>query len=73
MTSPSPCGRRRERQLRQIAALVAAGAHQRATGLALEHLACFPEDADALGDTRAIADRTPAAAEEDGAERNDPS
>ena len=47
MTSPSP-GDRRDRQLRQIAALVAAGAHQRATGLALEHVACFPQDADAL-------------------------
>ena len=60
MTVPSPCGRR-DRQLRQIAALVAAGAQQRATGLALEHLACFPQDADALAEVRAI---TPAGSKE---------
>jgi RimJ/RimL family protein N-acetyltransferase len=57
MTTPSPCGRR-ARQLRQIAALVAAGADLRATGLALEHLACFPQDAAALVEAGAITDQT---------------
>ena len=40
---------RRERQLGEIATLVAEGATDRATGLALEHLAEFPDDAELLG------------------------
>ena len=71
MTSPSPCGRR-DRQLRQIAALVAAGAHQRATGLALEHLACFPHDADVLVEAGAITTRSRSSAEAGPNERKDP-
>ena len=39
---------RRERQIVQIAALVIAGACDRAAGLALEHTAQFPDDADLL-------------------------
>jgi hypothetical protein len=71
MTSPSPCGRR-GRQLCQIAALVAAGAHQRATGLALEHLACFPQDAERLVEAGAIIDRSTVSAEAGSNERKDP-
>ena len=37
---------RRDRQLLQIAALIVAGDMQRAAGLALEHVAAFPHDAD---------------------------
>jgi hypothetical protein len=59
MTSPCHTDRR-VRQLREIAALVDAGAHQRAAGLALEHLACFPEDAAALVDAGAVTEPTPA-------------
>ena len=60
MTS-STCARR-DRQLHQIAALVAAGAHQRAAGLALEHLVCFPQDAEALVEAGAFTDEpTPTA------------
>jgi hypothetical protein len=39
---------RRDRQVVEIAALVVAGAHERADGLIFEHLAAFPEDADLL-------------------------
>lgn len=39
---------RRERQLVEIAALVVGGAQARAAGLAREHRAEFPEDADLL-------------------------
>ena len=39
---------RRDRQVVQIAALVVAGGRQRAAGLALEHTAEFPADADLL-------------------------
>jgi hypothetical protein len=39
---------RRERQIVEIAALVIDGAAVRAAGLALEHTAEFPEDADLL-------------------------
>ena len=39
---------RRRRQLAEITALLARGRGERARGLALEHLAEFPEDADAL-------------------------
>ena len=39
---------RRERQLVGIAALVVDGAHDRAAGLAREHLAEFPDDAGLL-------------------------
>jgi hypothetical protein len=39
---------RRERQFVQIAALVVGGQRDRATGLALEHTAEFPEDAELL-------------------------
>jgi hypothetical protein len=48
---------RRQRQLREITALAAAGEADRAAGLALEHLAQFPEDAARLAadDTAAIA------------------
>jgi hypothetical protein len=35
---------RRDRQIVEIAALVVAGDHARAAGLALEHAAQFPED-----------------------------
>jgi hypothetical protein len=41
---------RRERQLVEIAALVVAGARDRAAGLALEHRAEFPDDAEMLTD-----------------------
>jgi hypothetical protein len=41
---------RRERQLVEIAALVVAGARGRAAGLALEHQAEFPDDAELLTD-----------------------
>jgi len=58
MTSPGRRARR-DRQLLEITALIAAGAHQRAAGLALEHLAGFPQDAGALTD--ALADRHPPA------------
>jgi hypothetical protein len=37
---------RRERQLVEIAALVVAGNHERAAGLALEHTTEFPTDAE---------------------------
>jgi hypothetical protein len=37
---------RRERQIVEIAALVVAGHAERAAGLALEHTAEFPDDAD---------------------------
>jgi len=36
---------RRGRQVIEIAALVVAGHRERATGLALEHVAAFPDDA----------------------------
>jgi hypothetical protein len=36
---------RRDRQILEIAGLVAAGDHRRAAGLALEHAAEFPDDA----------------------------
>ena len=49
---------RRDRQLRQIVALVEGGAHQRAAGLALEHLACFPNDTEALVRAGALSDDT---------------
>ncbi len=39
---------RRERQLVEVAALVVAGDHDRAAGLALEHSAEFPGDAELL-------------------------
>jgi hypothetical protein len=39
---------RRERQLAEIAALVASGDRDRASGLACEHLADFPADAELL-------------------------
>ena len=39
---------RRERQVVEIAALVVAGDRERAAGLALEHLAEFPDDAELL-------------------------
>jgi hypothetical protein len=39
---------RRERQVVEIAALVVAGCGERAAGLALEHIAKFPDDADVL-------------------------
>jgi hypothetical protein len=42
---------RRERQVVEIAALVVAGDHSRATGLALEHTAQFPGDAELLART----------------------
>ena len=41
--------RRRRRQLAEITALLEGGRHDRARGLALEHLAEFPEDAESLG------------------------
>jgi hypothetical protein len=47
---------RRDRQLVEIAALVVAGHGARAAGLAVEHAAAFPEDADLLA---RIADVTP--------------
>ena len=40
---------RRARQIDEIASLIAAGHHERASGLALVHLAEFPEDGDVLG------------------------
>jgi hypothetical protein len=40
---------RRERQIVEIAALVVLNDEDRAAGLALEHLAEFPDDADLLG------------------------
>jgi hypothetical protein len=43
---PSPS--RRARQLDEIAALVVAGDHGRAAGLAFEHAAEFPDDAERL-------------------------
>ena len=43
---------RRERQITEIAALVAAGNGERAAGLALEHIAEFPDDADLLPRSR---------------------
>jgi hypothetical protein len=39
---------RRDRQVVEIAALVVAGARQRAAGLALVHTAEFPDDAELL-------------------------
>jgi hypothetical protein len=39
---------RRRRQVSEIVELMAAGRHERASGLALVHLAEFPEDADLL-------------------------
>ncbi|MEY2569808.1 MAG: hypothetical protein QOE63_158 [Acidimicrobiaceae bacterium] len=39
---------RRDRQIVEIAALVVAGDRARAAGLALEHTAEFPDDADLL-------------------------
>lgn len=39
---------RRERQIVEIAALIVAEDRERAVGLALEHLAEFPEDGDLL-------------------------
>jgi hypothetical protein len=39
---------RRERQVVEIAALVVAGDRDRAAGLALEHAAEYPDDADLL-------------------------
>ena len=39
---------RRDRQVVEIAALIVAGDRERADGLALEHLAAFPDDADLL-------------------------
>jgi hypothetical protein len=39
---------RRERQVAEIAALVVAGDRSRAAGLALEHIAEFPADAERL-------------------------
>lgn len=39
---------RRDRQIVEIAALIIAGDGERAAGLALEHTAEFPEDADLL-------------------------
>jgi hypothetical protein len=39
---------RRERQIVEIAALVIASNAERAAGLALEHVAEFPEDADVM-------------------------
>jgi hypothetical protein len=45
---PSPAPTRRQRQLAQIALLVDRGDRARAAGLALEHLAEFPGDADQL-------------------------
>ena len=44
---------RRERQVVEIASLVVAGAPSRAAGLALEHLAEFPDDAELLGQVTA--------------------
>jgi hypothetical protein len=45
---PSPAPTRRQRQLAQIALLVDRGDRARAAGLALEHIAEFPGDADRL-------------------------
>jgi hypothetical protein len=39
---------RRERQIVEIAAVVVAGEHERAVGLALEHAVEFPDDAELL-------------------------
>jgi hypothetical protein len=39
---------RRDRQIVEIAALVVAGHRERAAGLAMEHTAEFPDDADLL-------------------------
>ena len=39
---------RRDRQVVEIAALIVAGKAERAAGLALEHTAEFPDDADLL-------------------------
>jgi hypothetical protein len=39
---------RRERQIVQVVALVVSGARERAAGLALEHTAEFPDDAELL-------------------------
>ena len=50
--TPRPIARataRRQRQLDEIAALVAAGRGERASGLALVHVAEFPDDHDLLG------------------------
>jgi hypothetical protein len=47
-TQQSPYAARRERQLTEIARLVVAGRHERASGLALVHINEFPEDADLL-------------------------
>lgn len=40
---------RRDRQIAEIASLVVDGQRARAAGLALEHIAEFPDDADLLG------------------------
>jgi hypothetical protein len=40
---------RRERQVVEIASLIVAGHRERAAGLALEHVAEFPDDAELLG------------------------
>ena len=47
---------RRERQVVEIAALVVAGHRARATGLALEHMAEFPDDAELLARVAPIGD-----------------
>jgi hypothetical protein len=45
---PTRASTRRERQVVEIAALVAAGQRSRAAGLTLEHLAEFPADVELL-------------------------
>lgn len=50
---------RRERQLVEIAALVVAGDRTRAAGLALEHGAAFPDDADLLARLAHLGARPP--------------
>jgi len=51
---------RRQRQLGEIASLVVAGSHERAQGLAMIHVAEFPEDTGVLA---RITDNPPAAQE----------
>ena len=51
---------RRQRQLGEIASLAVAGANERAQGLAMIHVAEFPEDTEVLA---RITDNPPAAQE----------
>jgi hypothetical protein len=50
---PARMTARRDRQIREIAGLVAAGDRQRAAGLAREHAAEFPDDAGRLAEVTA--------------------